>query len=296
MDRLGILVQGVLDEFQGDVPKPLAGHDLAQPFTERENVDWAFCTPVPSKSCPGWALYAAGRFDVEQPGLAGSSDPNDLREDVKFTELVAATLSSLRQMRTLERQHASLSQFFSPVVLETLAVKDPELVLAPRQTVVSVLFCDLRGFSLQTQRHADDLLGLLERVSKALGVMTHHIRDQGGVVGDFHGDAAMGFWGWPVVHDDAVLRVCRAALAVGGAKLLDVRNSHVRGEHIVRYRLDRRRFECVCDERLHIIDSGICLRDEHTGEQGDRRFTLESLPAVVRQAEREGRLVIFRHV
>ena len=44
--------------------------------------------------------------------------------------------------------------------------------------------------------------------------MTHHIRQQGGVVGDFQGDAAMGFWGWPLPQKDAVLRTCRAALAV----------------------------------------------------------------------------------
>ena len=186
----------------------------SQSFTESENFDWAFCTPVLGKPCPGWGLYVAGRFNVEGSGVGTPSDPTDLREDVKFTELVAATLSSLRQMRLLEHRHASLSQFFSPVVLDTLAVEDPDLVLAPRETEVSVMFCDLRGFSLETERHADDLLGLLRRVSKALGVMTHHIRNQGGVVGDFQGDAAMGFWGWPLKQDDAVLRICRAALAV----------------------------------------------------------------------------------
>ena len=37
-------------------------------------------------------------------------------------------------------------------------------------------------------------MGLLQRVSKALGVMNHHILDQDGVVGDFQGDAALGFW------------------------------------------------------------------------------------------------------
>ncbi len=76
------------------------------------------------------------------------------------------------------------------------------------------MFCDLRGFSRESERHGDDLLGLLQRVSKALGAMTRHIREQGGVVGDFHGDAAMGFWGWPLKQDDAVPRTCRAALAV----------------------------------------------------------------------------------
>ncbi len=183
-------------------------------FTESENYDWAFCTPVLGKASSGWALYVAGRFNVEHVGLPRSSDPTDLREDVKFTELVAAMLSSLRQMRLLEHRHATLSQFFSPVVLETLAVEDPEVVLAPRETEVSVLFCDLRGFSRESERHADRLLGLLQRVSKALGVMTRYIREQGGVVGDFQGDAAMGFWGWPLQQKDAVLRTCRAALAI----------------------------------------------------------------------------------
>jgi adenylate cyclase len=133
---------------------------------------------------------------------------------VKFTELVAAMLGSLRQMRILEHRHATLSQFFSPVVLETLATEDPEVVLAPRETTVTVMFCDLRGFSRETERHAGDLLGMLQRVSNALGVMTHHIREQGGVVGDFQGDAAMGFWGWPLAQPDAALRTARAAVAV----------------------------------------------------------------------------------
>ncbi|MCC6126121.1 MAG: adenylate/guanylate cyclase domain-containing protein [Pirellulales bacterium] len=186
----------------------------AAAFTESENYDWAFCTPVLGRACAGWGLYVAGRFNVERLGVTQSSDPTDLREDVKFTELVAATLSSLRHMRLLEHRHATLSQFFSPVVLDTLAAEDPEIVLAPRETVVSVLFCDLRGFSRESERHADDLLGLLQRVSKALGVMTLHIREEGGVVGDFQGDAAMGFWGWPLQQRDAVLRTCRAALGI----------------------------------------------------------------------------------
>lgn len=186
----------------------------SQPFTARRNVDWAFCTPVPGKACKGWGLYLAGRFHAEVSAMPASSDPNDCREDVKFTELVAAALNSMTQMRLLERQHATLSQFLSPVVLETLSQEDPDVVLAPRETQVTVLFCDLRGFSLQTERHADDLLELLHRVSKALGVMTHQILQQGGVVGDFQGDAAMGFWGWPLPQPDRVLRVCRAALAI----------------------------------------------------------------------------------
>lgn len=89
----------------------------------------------------------------------------------------------------------------------------------------------------------------------------------------------------------------RAALAVSGAVFLDAKAVR-KNEWAVRYRIgkDRQRFECVCDERLRIVDAGICLVNHATEEKGDTFFTLESLPAVVQQAQRERRLVIFRHV
>lgn len=89
----------------------------------------------------------------------------------------------------------------------------------------------------------------------------------------------------------------KAALLVGGAVYLDHRASVRRGEMVVRFRVDGRRFECVCAQAtLRIIDSGICLVNHATDERGDTRFTLESLPAVIRLADQEGKLVIFRHV
>ncbi len=228
-------------ESKGDRP---ATDPAAAAFTATGNCDWAFCVPLVDENSRDssrgsstdagrppqgqWGLYLAGRFQIDLPSTPSTSDPQDVREDLKFTELVAATLSSFRRTRRLERQHANLSQFFSPVVVDTLAAETAAAAelsedgleqtadhpLAPRETTVSVLFCDLRGFSLQTERHADDLMGLLERVSQALGVMTHQILDAGGVVGDFQGDAAMGFWGWPLPESDDISRVCRAALAI----------------------------------------------------------------------------------
>jgi hypothetical protein len=95
----------------------------------------------------------------------------------------------------------------------------------------------------------------------------------------------------------------KAALAMGGATYLDHRRSARRNETVVRFRLDNRRFECTCDSRtLQIVDAGICLNahyddpDFEEGTKGDAFFTLESLPAVIRQAQREGKLVVFRHV
>lgn len=183
-------------------------------FTAREDVDWAFCTPILGPACRGWAFYVSGRFSQSGDAVTPASDPTDLRDDLKFAEVAAATLRSLRQLQDLQRRHARFSQFFSPVVSSALAGGDPDVVLAPRETEVTVLFCDLRGFSRQSERSADDLLGLLNRVSRALGVTTHHILEEGGVVGDFQGDAVMGFWGWPLPQSDSVRRACLAALAI----------------------------------------------------------------------------------
>jgi len=182
-------------------------------FTASENTDWAYCTPIEGNACRGWALYIAGRF-ASEPGAPQASDPQDLRDDVKFTEIAASTLGRLRELRSLEREQASLSQFLSPVVLQAIAGQDPEQVLAPREANVAVLFCDLRGFSRESERSADDLMGLLERVSRALGVTTRNILATGGVVGDFHGDATMGFWGWPLAQTDDIHRCCCTALAI----------------------------------------------------------------------------------
>ena len=41
--------------------------------------------------------------------------------------------------------------------------------------------------------------------------MTRHILGTDGVIGDFHGDAAMGFWGWPLTQRDAEVRAAVAA-------------------------------------------------------------------------------------
>jgi len=186
-------------------------------FTLSEGIDWALCTPVPGKACAGWALYVTGGFSTDF--VAARRDAELLRDDVKFAELMATTLSGLRESQILAARQASLSQFFSPIVLEAIGNQDPEQVLAPREADVAVLFCDLRGFTTESERSTDDLFGLLARVSQALGVMTHEILEQGGVVGDFHGDAAMGFWGWPILQPDAVERACRAALGIRTAFL-----------------------------------------------------------------------------
>lgn len=91
----------------------------------------------------------------------------------------------------------------------------------------------------------------------------------------------------------------RAALALGGAIYLDSNRADRHGEMVVRFRMPdpiNRRIACVCDAAtLRIVDSGVCLNDYRTGTSGDRLFTLESLPRVIAEGYRQGKLVVFEH-
>ena len=133
--------------------------------------DWAFVCPLNRPSSKGMAIYVAG---LNRRGdLMGDSDSeeSDLQGDVKFAELVGATLANLQRVQHLERRQSTFRPFFSPVVMEAFVERDPEDVLRPRECEITVLFCDLRGFSAKSEEMSDQLKELLDRVSQALGIM-----------------------------------------------------------------------------------------------------------------------------
>lgn len=189
-------------------------------YTASEEVDWAFGVPIGGDGGDGWVIYIAGQLESMHGGNVGMSiqaAPEDLQDDAKFTELVGTMVANLRHSRALQKRQLGMRRFFAPVVMDAMASRDPDIVLQPREADVSVLFCDLRGFTQQSEQARGQLLDLLHRVSDALGVMTGEILRAGGVVGDFHGDAAMGFWGWPLDQPDACGRAAAAALAIRNA-------------------------------------------------------------------------------
>jgi hypothetical protein len=66
---------------------------------------------------------------------------------------------------------------------------------------------------------------------------------------------------------------------------------------VVRFRAEAMRFECVVDRlALSVVDAGICLQDHRTGRRDDKLLSLESLPSVIREAIRTGRLHVYRPI
>lgn len=190
-----------------------------QDYTVSAEFDWAFCTPIEGRS-PRWGLYVAGQLDRTQSVLDTMRPEGlHLQADVKFAELVADVIGSVDRVNRLESNLSVLRQFLSPPVLQALERSSDggglnTQLLEPKECEVTVLFCDVRGFSQQAEESADDLRGLLDRLSRALELMTQQILEHGGVTGEFLGDAVLGFWGWPFASEEAPLNACRAALGI----------------------------------------------------------------------------------
>jgi adenylate cyclase len=186
--------------------------DNAPQATISDNLNWAFCVPL-STSPRDWCLYVAG-----DGGALGRLvlDKDELKTDLKFTQVLGRFITSFRQARQLQEQKTRLSSFFSPKVIENITSAATEDALKASESDVTVLFCDIRGFSRKAEEYKDNLPYLLECVREALGVMTQQILKQDGAIADFQGDAALGFWGWPVAPGNGAVPVCLAALAIQG--------------------------------------------------------------------------------
>ncbi|MBT5017745.1 MAG: FHA domain-containing protein, partial [Planctomicrobium sp.] len=149
--------------------------DVSQQYTMAAEFDWAFCVPLQISEQERWCVYVAGQLD--SPFIEENQIRQNIQSDVRFAQLVGEVICSSQRMNRMEGQLSVLRRFLSPPILTALEEtgQHHELnidLLKPRESDVTVLFCDLRGFSQKAEVAADDLTGLLNRVSGALEVMS----------------------------------------------------------------------------------------------------------------------------
>ena len=123
---------------------------------------------------------------------------------------VAAGLSRVEHEQAALRARLQLEQYFGQRLASKLAAH-PELLIG-RDTSVSVLFCDIRGYSRISEK-----LGpakTVEWISDVMSVLSQCVQDSDGVVVDYIGDELMAIWGAPEDQPDHAARACGTALAM----------------------------------------------------------------------------------
>ncbi|MEP7158443.1 MAG: adenylate/guanylate cyclase domain-containing protein [Chloroflexota bacterium] len=129
-----------------------------------------------------------------------------------FADQAAIAVWNARLLEAIERQRSELARFVAPAVAQLLSSPDGEKQLAGHRGYISVLFCDLRGFTAFTQTaEPEELFEVLRDYHAALGdLIGAHL----GTLEHFAGDGVMVFFNDPLPVADHELEAIRFALAM----------------------------------------------------------------------------------
>jgi adenylate cyclase len=145
---------------------------------------------------------AAGNFNITLP--VASRDELGVLTD-SFNRMAR----SLREKEMIKR---AFTRYVAREVVEEI-LKDPEnLVLSGERRQVTVLFCDVRGFTPLSERLSPEEVVLLLNDFYNLMIETTFKFD--GTLDKFLGDAVMAVFGAPMAHPDHSARAIRTALAM----------------------------------------------------------------------------------
>ena len=111
-----------------------------------------------------------------------------------------------RQTRT------AFSKYLSPAMVEKVAEDPTKLKLGGDKRELTLLFCDVRGFTTISEQF--DAVGLTSLINKLLTPLTNVILDRQGTVDKYMGDCIMAFWNAPMDDENHARNGCISALGM----------------------------------------------------------------------------------
>ncbi len=118
----------------------------------------------------------------------------------------------VRERRARRHVTQVLGRYLAPDLVRRLVSDPGALKLGGERRVVTVLFCDLRGFTTLSERMKDDPATLTRIVNMALGVLAEAVVSNHGMVDKFIGDCVMALWNAPAddnAHADHAIAAAR---------------------------------------------------------------------------------------
>jgi adenylate cyclase len=116
------------------------------------------------------------------------------------------------EQRERRKIKETFKQYLTPVVMENM-LKDPQrLHLGGEEKILTVLFCDLEGFTSFSERCTPG--ELVKNLSEYWDRMTEQVFQREGTLLEYTGDELMALFGAPVDQADHARRACAAALGM----------------------------------------------------------------------------------
>lgn len=151
------------------------------------------------------ALYGA-RYSRDFSQLPQISELEATLVEVIACGAAAGIAREIQQQKALEAR-IQFEQFFTPQLARELE-SNPGL-LDGQDAEVSILFCDIVGFSSISQRIGSQLT--LRWISDVMGYLSDAVLNHEGVVVDYIGDEIMAMWGAPKQQEDHAIRASLAS-------------------------------------------------------------------------------------
>jgi len=135
----------------------------------------------------------------------------DVTTGDEIGQLAGAFNRMVVQLRVNQRVRETFGKYIDPRVVEGL-IDRPNLTAAEGQRrVMTVLFCDLKGFTSLSEGMTPQ--GLVKVMNRYLSIMSEPIRSNRGIIDKYIGDGIMAYWGPPFVDEaDHARFACLAAL------------------------------------------------------------------------------------
>ncbi|MBI3553758.1 MAG: adenylate/guanylate cyclase domain-containing protein [Elusimicrobia bacterium] len=185
----------------------------------------------------------------------------------------SSLISHLRSEAERKQVRSAFGQYLHPKLVAELAKHPEKLQLGGVIREMTVLFCDIRGFTTISEQY--DAHGLTQVINRFLTPMSGIIMERMGTIDKYIGDCIMAFWNAPEEDKEHAVNACRSALEMH--RRLDILNADWENED----KAQNRKFIPI-----HIgvgLNTGPCL----VGNMGsDQKFNYSVLGDDVNLASR----------
>lgn len=137
--------------------------------------------------------------------------------DATFAVITAFLLYSTLTYLSLTREEAAkrhirkaFGKYLSPAMVDLVAKHPEQLKLGGQKRDMTLLFCDVRGFTAISEQLSAE--GLTKLINRLLSPLTNVILNNGGTVDKYMGDCIMAFWNAPLDDPLHARNGCLAAL------------------------------------------------------------------------------------
>jgi adenylate cyclase len=176
----------------------------------------AFVLIAAGSGATSWYLFAGLDLSILGIKLPGRMlfDSGYAIISILFMYMTLTYTSYAREEASRRQTRDAFSKYLSPDMVNRVAENPGELKLGGEKRELTLLFCDVRGFTTISEQF--DAEGLTSLINKLLTPLTNVILDRSGTIDKYMGDCIMAFWNAPLDDEDHAFNGCSSALAMLG--------------------------------------------------------------------------------